>query len=160
MKNSERKELISLCNKFCKERVHLGICGGPDGCLPDCPMRNAVQMVKSTVCKNTRVDYLYRDASNYKVHNTAVVSGTITDEQVKDIFAALSDGEFFIPAKVGLPEIDLVSLGYAPNEDDTDLFVLTSIGVDDSDPTIDMTADELYAAFLLIGPDGWEVSLV
>lgn len=35
----------------------------------------------STVCpENTRIDYLYRDASNYKKPNMAIVSGSISGE--------------------------------------------------------------------------------
>ena len=53
---------------------------------------------------NTKITYLYRDASNYKVWNEQVLKGTITDDQIRIICGCLLDGEFFIPFKVGLPE--------------------------------------------------------
>ena len=53
---------------------------------------------------NTRINYLYRDACNYKRSNCAVVAGTLTDEEKKEIFQSL-DGEYFIPRQVGLPEV-------------------------------------------------------
>ena len=34
---------------------------------------------------NTRINYLYRDASNYKVHNTAVIRGELSEEDQKTI---------------------------------------------------------------------------
>lgn len=53
---------------------------------------------------NTRIDYLYRDASNYKQPNSVVVSGLFTARQVGEILGCLNDGEYFIPSQVGLPE--------------------------------------------------------
>ena len=53
---------------------------------------------------NTQIRYLYRDASNYKVKNECVVTGTFTQEQIAQIMGCCDSGEFFIPAQVGLPE--------------------------------------------------------
>ena len=62
---------------------------------------------------NTRIEYLYRDADNYKVRNTAVVSGEIPAEEQTYIFEnCLGDEKTFIPSKVGLPEKTFVDLGY------------------------------------------------
>ncbi len=52
---------------------------------------------------NTKISYLYRDASNYKVYNECVVKGVITPEQIQTILDCCID-EYFIPSKVGLPE--------------------------------------------------------
>src|SRR5699024_10207670 len=54
---------------------------------------------------NTRITYLYRDASNWKKYNEVVVSGTFTADQVSEIVGCLNDGEYFIPKQVGFPEI-------------------------------------------------------
>ena len=51
---------------------------------------------------NTQINYLYRDASNYKVYNECVIEGEITDEQIMTIIGCLEDGEYFIPEQVGL----------------------------------------------------------
>ena len=53
---------------------------------------------------NTKINYLYRDADNYKVHNECVVQGTISAEQIAVILECLDEGEYFIPHLVGLPE--------------------------------------------------------
>ena len=53
---------------------------------------------------NTRIRYLYRDASNYKVENECVVAGTFTQEQIAQIMGCCDLGEYFIPSQVGLPE--------------------------------------------------------
>jgi len=51
---------------------------------------------------NTLLEYLYRDASNYKQHGSVVLQGTISP---KDIRPLLIDGEYFIPSQVGLPDL-------------------------------------------------------
>ena len=53
---------------------------------------------------NTQIRYLYRDASNYKVENECVVTGTFTPEQIAQIMDCCDLGEYFIPSQVGLPE--------------------------------------------------------
>lgn len=54
---------------------------------------------------NTKIEYLYRDADNYKMWNEAVVEGEITPEQIEQIMDCLEDGEHFIPNQVGLEEM-------------------------------------------------------
>ena len=49
---------------------------------------------------NTLLEYLYRDASNYKQHGSVVLRGAIS---LKDIRPLLLDGEYFIPSQAGLP---------------------------------------------------------
>jgi len=51
---------------------------------------------------NTLLEYLYRDASNYKQFGSVVLQGSIS---VKDIRPLLIDGEYFIPSQVGLPDL-------------------------------------------------------
>lgn len=53
---------------------------------------------------NTRIVYLYRDASNYKVRNTAVIRGELSEADQQTILSCLEDGEYFIPSQVGLDE--------------------------------------------------------
>lgn len=53
---------------------------------------------------NTRINYLYRDASNYKVLNTAVIRGELSEADQQIILSCLEDGEYFIPSQVGLDE--------------------------------------------------------
>ena len=50
---------------------------------------------------NTRIRYLYRDASNYKRQQSVILKGRITKEQIDRILDSC-DGEYFIPEQVGL----------------------------------------------------------
>ena len=62
-------------------------------------------MKKITRRKNTRINYLYRDASNYKKYNEVIIPGTFTEEQIHTIIDCLQGGKYFIPCEVSLPEI-------------------------------------------------------
>lgn len=53
---------------------------------------------------NTRINYLYRDANNYKVNNSVIIPGTFTHEQIMQIIESLDEGLYFQPNLVGLPE--------------------------------------------------------
>jgi len=95
---------------------------------------------------NTRIDYLYRDADNYKRDNTCVVAGTITEEQKEAILDSLDDGEYFIPKLVGMPEKKFDT--YDPQADHP-FFELgpASFNHTDDDPTLELTVVELVERF-------------
>ncbi len=93
--------------------------------------------------ENTEINYLYRDASNYKVYNSVIVVGKITEEQKKRIMDALHDGEYFIPAKVGLPANRFETV----TEDDHYWFEFQEFESTTAEPTIDLTVSELADAF-------------
>jgi len=67
--------------------------------------------VQSSIMQCTRVEYMYRDASNYKFHGEFVVSGTLLRLHLEDF---LFDGEFFVPHEIGLNHL----LTYSMNKDD------------------------------------------
>lgn len=54
---------------------------------------------------NTRFEYMYRDASNYKQTLNLVFEGELTDAEREAFFAHLDDGEYFIAEQVGLPNL-------------------------------------------------------
>lgn len=94
---------------------------------------------------NTLIQYLYRDASNYKQVNECVIEGEITEEQKKIILNSLYDGELFVPNVVGMPEERFGSL----TEDDHAFFELCE---NDFSPTernanVPVTAGELASRF-------------
>ena len=95
---------------------------------------------------NTKVEYLYRDASNYKVHNEAVIKGTLTTEQIEEIMSCRDCAEYFIPQQVGLPEKRFGKI----TEDDHCWFEICKEGFSETDQvnTVDLTAEELYRNFL------------
>ena len=67
--------------------------------------------------RNTRIHYMYRDASNYKAHGEVIISGELKQEGLDAIIKTLDDGEHFIPAQVGMPELQSTLTSF-PSEDD------------------------------------------
>ncbi|MEM7069715.1 MAG: hypothetical protein AAF478_12615 [Pseudomonadota bacterium] len=65
----------------------------------------------SSIMRNTKISYMYRDASNYKFHGEFVISGVV---RMKDIVEFLFDGEFFVPHEIGLEHL----LDLPMNQDD------------------------------------------
>ncbi len=65
---------------------------------------------------NSRFEYLYRDASNYKRWRSVVFSGAPTRALESRIRASLHDGEWFIANQVRLP--NLFFLDFPVNDDD------------------------------------------
>lgn len=67
---------------------------------------------------NTRINYLYRDASNYKLYGSVIIPREITRQQIQEImkYCLPFDGETrqFIPELVGFPKLEFD----CPNEDD------------------------------------------
>lgn len=96
---------------------------------------------------NTRINYLYRDGSNYKQHNAAVVSGELSDADKETIIGCLYDGEYFIPSMVGIEEHRVDDKW---TEDDHCWFELHITDLEDTAaaPTTDMTSAELVQRFL------------
>ena len=94
---------------------------------------------------NTKIYYLYRDASNFKVWNSCVISGELSSSNIDEIMETLVDGENFIPRLVGMPETRFDSW----TEDDTDWFELYRSSFEPTNqlPTIDVSPDELVTRF-------------
>ena len=95
---------------------------------------------------NTKINYLYRDANNFKVHNEAVIEGLLTEQQMDDIINCLDEGEYFVPSAVSLPECKFDK--YDP-EADHPWFELYRDGFETTNnaPTVNVTAEELYQLF-------------
>lgn len=104
---------------------------------------------------NTKVEYLYRDGSNYKVWNTVVVKGTLTDEKKQEIFDSCDDIGYFIPRQVGLPEKRFEDT----TDDDHCWFELKSIEDTKEPPTVDRTAGELHEKFLFAAGN-WDETFI
>ncbi len=95
---------------------------------------------------NTRVNYLYRDAANYKQWHSVVLAGELTDAQRALITGALDDGDYFIAEQVGLPNL---RERWRSHYDDIDhvWHELTSIDTVDDPPTVTETAATFAARF-------------
>jgi len=95
---------------------------------------------------NTKIYYLYRDTSNYKVQNVCVIPGVVSSEQIREIIACLDDGEYFIPSLVGLPERKFDTYD---SQDDHPFFELREEDFSSTDEPamIELTPAELVKAF-------------
>lgn len=105
---------------------------------------------------NTKISYLYRDASNNKVPNECIVRGLLTEEQTKAILDCRA-GDNFIPSQVGLPE---KRFDRFDPEEDTCWFELYESSFDptDAEATVDLSVDELVSHFLS-KKNRWEIPL-
>lgn len=95
---------------------------------------------------NTKISYLYRDASNYKIQNECIVRGLLTDAQIKAILDCCEAGDF-IPSQVGLPERRFSR--FDPQEDHC-WFELDGTGFEptDAEADVDLSVEELVSNFL------------
>lgn len=107
---------------------------------------------------NTRVDYLYRDAGNFKTWNSVVVAGALPEGDLASLLDACEpgpDSRLFIPAQVGLPED---RGGFAPDADmDTAYFEIdrSSFALTVAPPSVILSARELAARFEM-QRGGWD----
>lgn len=103
---------------------------------------------------NTRVDYMYRDASNYKIFQNAVLYGELTELQKADILAARYDGLWFIPSAVGL---DAERFSDETDDDHCwfELFDDAFSETNESPSGCEYSASEFYDAFMLASSN-WE----
>jgi hypothetical protein len=99
---------------------------------------------------NTRVEYRYRDAANYKQFASVVLGGEITPEERQRIRAALDGGEYFIPSEVGLTDLQPRMPAFPDPEIDHvwhELDVADGITLTDDPPTHELAIHEFAAGF-------------
>lgn len=105
---------------------------------------------------NTLISYTYRDASNYKSHNQAIVAGELSEADKQVILTCLDYETYFIPHLVGLGEKTFDD--YDPNgQDDHPWFELGYYSFESTpaEPTVSVTASELVERFKAC-KDKWE----
>lgn len=100
---------------------------------------------------NTKINYLYRDADNYKVRNECVIRGEMTAEQEKRIIDSLDEETYFVPTCVGMPEEKFGS----ETEADHPWFEWCGTEPTERKPTLDIDAEELTTRFEKVG-NGWQ----
>jgi len=91
---------------------------------------------------NTLLEYLYRDASNYKQHGSAVLRGNISLDSIRHL---LIDGEYFIPSQIGLPDLQykFKEQGFEyPTEDDHNWHEIISMQPTIKKPAIPLSRNE------------------
>lgn len=90
---------------------------------------------------NIKLNYLYRDNSNYKKFGSVVFvnSGTILLEEFKEKFTRnLIDGEYFLAEELGLPTLFFDEL----NEDDHQWHEFENIEATIDCPNLEITIEE------------------
>lgn len=93
---------------------------------------------------NTRLNYMYRDANNYKTWNSVVLSGTMTDEMFEEMKKCCEDGrKLFIPEQLGLELLR----DWSTTEDDHPYAELLEYELVPDKQTADMTVEELLEKF-------------
>ena len=114
--------------------------------LPRAVLKDLHIELQQEAHRNTQIRYLYRDASNYKVENECVVTGTLTPEQIAQIMDCCDLGEYFIPSQVGLPEQRFSQ--YDPAEDHC-WFELAEDGFEETakPATVGISAQQLVENF-------------
>ncbi len=51
------------------------------------------------------MEYMYRDANNFKAFGELLLTGNITDSNIIEIKSLLDSGEYFIAEQVGIPAL-------------------------------------------------------
>ena len=81
------------------------------------------------------LEYLYRDASNYKAFGVVLLSGVPSQNDISALRACLESGEYFVAEQVGIPAVykELWDLSDGPTSDDHALheFVALRVATDD-----------------------------
>ncbi len=92
---------------------------------------------------NTKISYLYRDASNYKLFNEVIIEGSLKIEQLKPF---LFDEQFFVPEQLNIPRLQFE----IQNEDDHDWHEIESLEDSNEKPNLEITATQLLELAKLV----------
>jgi len=112
---------------------------------------------------NTRFNYLYRDANNYKTFAHPILEGILTKKQKARLIACLNEGLYFIPSQVGLADIQsqlLMHPGDKLGETDRVWYELNPEDLEETFEGVTAIwprAEELLANFLA-AKGSWDVS--
>jgi len=96
---------------------------------------------------NTRIRYLYRDASNYKQSDSVIFSGAITAEECETLIAHFDEYGGFIPGQVGMPDLQDRMTGGWDEDLDHPFHEITGIELTLSPADTSMTAADLADRF-------------
>ena len=93
---------------------------------------------------NTRIDYFYRDLSNYKKFQCVILPGAMSEEQINKITACCpTEQHYFIPWQVGLKEERFNKW----TEDDWEWFEFEGAELTEEKADTDIVPDELITRF-------------
>lgn len=97
---------------------------------------------------STSFEYLYRDAANYKVFETVVLCGAM---RLEDLTPYLHEGDFFIPSKVCLTDLQ----PSVKTEFDHGWHEIVAVKPTDEEATLPLTAAKLAASFRDAAANQW-----
>lgn len=97
---------------------------------------------------NTKIEYLYRDASNWKQYDECIVSGSIL---LREIEPFLHCGQFFIPGELGLRNLFPIPFG----NDDHVWHEICSVEPTKEPPTVSLDAAELRDRLQTAAKNEW-----
>lgn len=167
-----------------RERPVCADCGGaldPGICLSDRPGPEFAEMPEWRVPQvripeplgpgrwNTRIEYRYRDASNYHREASVVLPGRISRDDARALCSAIAqasrragvDPDCFVPTDLGLPPAQYElweQLGSAPNEDDHVYNELVAIEATERSADAQMpTPAQVLARAVRARAGGWDV---
>lgn len=99
---------------------------------------------------NTKIEYQYRDAENYKKRDTVIIQGHISSEEFTPL---LYDNEYFIPSEVGLKDLQELPFQHY----DHIWHEILDISPTDDQPTCNIDANHLLQAFHKASDNDWNV---
>jgi hypothetical protein len=105
--------------------------------------------------KNTRFEYLYRDASNYKQHGAVVLKGAITEELRKRFVAALDEELYFIADQINIPEV-FITFGEDSKDDDHCWHEFSEFELTDAHGDDGRTVEQFVEAVEAASKHGWK----
>ncbi len=105
---------------------------------------------------NTKIEYMYRDASNYKAYpeRDVIVEGELVEQDVR---VHLREVGKFIPHDIGLPELQSQLESY-PSADDHIWHEFIGLESTGDSPTVEVTAEEIKVRLEEINENGWNES--
>lgn len=96
--------------------------------------------------KNTKIEYLYRDASNFKIYCEEVMTGRIGDNE-RERFNQKHNERSFYPGKLGLPAPTFIDQGFKENEDDVDFHEFIKLAETDRPATVPLSVRDFVEGF-------------
>lgn len=110
---------------------------------------------------NTKVEYLYRDAANYKSHGAMVMEGVPDQDLAARLRSALFDRSYLVAAQVGIPSLaPWMVEGTPPDEElDHSLHEVQWPPTETLDPVTEpaVTFEEFVTRVERAQADGWAI---
>ena len=107
--------------------------------------------------ENTRFNYMYRDASNYKSCGSVVFRGGIAEALSTRLSAALESTEFFIADQIRIADVFLADWPLEQDDHCWHAFSDTELTSDAPDDPHVRTIEEFVAEVERVSMEGWKI---